>query len=102
MLTGVFRNQEPGVIMPSGAIMFQGWLRVPASALTLAGFRRWAHSRHFPRRGKASFISGEVHLDMSPEEIRSHNSVKGDVFGAIGVMPEFTIWGWRSPTGPFW
>lgn len=30
-----------------------------------------------------SYISGEVHLDLSPEEIRSHNSVKGDVFGAF-------------------
>lgn len=69
--------------MPSRSVIFKGKYRVPGSALHLAGFRRWAHSSKFPRRGKVSYISGEVHLDMSPEEIRSHNSVKGDVFAAI-------------------
>ncbi len=69
--------------MPSRAVVITSRLRVPASALHLAGFRRWAQSRTFPRRGKVSFVDGEVHLDTSPEEIRSHNSVKGDVFGAL-------------------
>jgi Uma2 family endonuclease len=54
-------------------------LRVPATALTLAGFRQWAQSSRFPERGHLTFIAGEVHVDMSPEEIRTHNSPKSDL-----------------------
>ncbi len=69
--------------MSSRAIIYNSRLRVPASALHLEGFRRWAHSSKFPKRGKVSYISGEVHLDMSPEEIQSHLSAKGDIFGGL-------------------
>jgi len=65
--------------MSSGGVNITNRLRVPASALELEGFRRWAHSSTFPQRGKVSFISGEVHLEMSPEEIRTHNAAKRDV-----------------------
>ena len=54
-------------------------LWVPASALTLRGFIRWAHSPRFPQQEKLTYVGGEVHIDMSPEELRTHNPVKRDV-----------------------
>jgi len=56
-------------------------LRIPASALTLDGFRDWAVSDEFPERGRISFVQGEVCVDLSPEEIKSHNFTKADLFG---------------------
>ena len=51
-------------------------MRIPADVFDLAGFRRWVHSADFPQRGKFSFLGGEVHIDMSPKEIETHNKIK--------------------------
>jgi len=51
---------------------------VPAAALTLAGFRKWAKSRVFPTRGQISFLDGDIYIDMSPEELENHSKVKAE------------------------
>ena len=58
-------------------------LRIPASALSLDGFCRWMHSPRFPEHRKASFVNGEVYVEMSPEELLGNNTAKGDIFGHI-------------------
>jgi hypothetical protein len=35
-------------------------IRVPTSAATLQGFRRWATSDEFPERGRIPFIDSEI------------------------------------------
>jgi Uma2 family endonuclease len=52
---------------------------VPPAAHTLAGFRAWATSEEFPERGRFSFVGGEIFIDMSPEEVETHNKVKTEV-----------------------
>lgn len=54
-------------------------LRVPGSAGTLRGFRAWAVSDGFPRRGRISYLRGELLIDMSAEELETHNKVKSEV-----------------------
>jgi Uma2 family endonuclease len=58
-------------------------LLVPASALELAGFRRWVTSEEFPESVRASWIGGEVFIEMSPESIDSHNKVKAAVTATL-------------------
>ncbi len=87
--------------MPAKAVVFSNRVKVPSSALSLDGFRKWAHSPKFPKRGKISFVSDEVYLDMSPEEIRSHLSVKGDVFGALWSFCRLTNVGIAYADGAF-
>jgi Uma2 family endonuclease len=61
-------------------------LRLPANVGTLAGFRAWAQSDDFPEKGKFSLINGNILIDMSPEEIETHNKVTGAIgFGVAGV-----------------
>jgi Uma2 family endonuclease len=61
-------------------------VRVPDKALTLTGFRAWAASEEFPRRGRISFINERLLIDISPEEIETHNKVKT----AVGIaVPGF-------------
>ncbi len=62
--------------MSTAYITFEERIRVPFDAFDLEGFRRWVHSDDFPERGKVSFIDGEVVVDISPEEIQSHASLK--------------------------
>jgi Uma2 family endonuclease len=51
--------------------------------MTLGGFREWVTSDEFPEKLRASFIDQEVVIDMSPEEIESHNKVKTEIVGTI-------------------
>jgi hypothetical protein len=55
------------IILPGREIL------VPPFAHTLAGFRAWAKSDDFPERGHISFIDQEIIIDMSPEELETHN-----------------------------
>jgi Uma2 family endonuclease len=70
-----------------------GWngvpLRLPGDVGTLAGFRAWAQSDDFPEMGKFSLINGNILIDMSPEEIETHNKVTGAIgLGVSGVNEE--------------
>jgi Uma2 family endonuclease len=58
-------------------------LRVPASALVHRGFRDWVLSEQFPEKAKASWIEGEVLIDMSPEAIDTHNSLKTELTSVL-------------------
>lgn len=62
--------------MSTAYISFEEQVRIPSAAFDLPGFRRWVHSDEYPERGKISFIDGEIVVDMSPEEISSHASLK--------------------------
>jgi Uma2 family endonuclease len=61
-------------------------IRIPAYASTHAGFRAWATSDDFPEKVRASFINGEIVIDMSPEELETHNKVKTTVVSAIDFL----------------
>ncbi|MBI4603936.1 MAG: Uma2 family endonuclease [Planctomycetes bacterium] len=69
--------------MPQNAIVIEGQVRIPADIFTLEKFREWAHSPEFPRSGWISYIGGEIEVEMSPEELETHNKAKGYVFGGL-------------------
>lgn len=53
-------------------------VHVPESVHDLASFRRWACSDEFPETGRICFLDGEVWVDMSREQVFSHNQVKNE------------------------
>lgn len=59
---------------------------IPVNAATLDGFRAWAISDDFPQRGRISFINREVLVDMSPEEVSTHNKIKTAVTITLGHL----------------
>jgi Uma2 family endonuclease len=60
------RNGRPG----------EYFLRIPANAYTLSGFRAWIDSDEFPEKLRATFLNGTILLDMSMEDLTAHNKVK--------------------------
>lgn len=58
-------------------------LLVPASAFEHEGFRAWVTSDAFPEGVRASYVGGEVFVEMSPESIDSHNKVKVEVSAVL-------------------
>jgi Uma2 family endonuclease len=75
----VKRRYTRAVANPAAQLLIEGdRLRVPISAFDHAGFRQWVTSAEFPEGTRASFVKGEVFLEMSPEAIESHNKVKSE------------------------
>lgn len=59
---------------------------VPAQAATLEGFRAWAVSEDFPRRGRVCWIDGEMLIEMSPEGLERHNKIKAEVVSELHAL----------------
>jgi Uma2 family endonuclease len=57
---------------------------VPAWVLDLASFRRWTDTDEFPETGRIWYLKGEVWIDLTKEDIFSHNQVKTEYAAVIG------------------
>lgn len=62
------------------------FLHLPASTRTLEGFRAWIDSPEAPKQVRATFISGEIFLDMSNEDPRLHVLVKGEITYVVQTL----------------
>jgi Uma2 family endonuclease len=49
----------------------------------LQEFRRWALSAQFPPRGRIDYIAGRVEVDMSPEDVFTHGTLKSELAARI-------------------
>ncbi len=67
-------------------IVFEDKVSIPADVVDVESFRRWALSPRFPDRGRFSFLNGEVWFDMSPEELLTHNRVKGEIAAVLTTL----------------
>jgi Uma2 family endonuclease len=61
-------------------------ISVPAAARTHRGFDDWATSDAFPDGCRASWIRGEILIEMSPEEVESHNKLKTEVTRVMATV----------------
>jgi Uma2 family endonuclease len=51
---------------------------VPDEVVDLSSFRRWLLSDEFPDQGRIAYFQGRVWVDMSKEQIFTHNQVKNE------------------------
>ncbi len=59
---------------------------IPSWVIDLASFRRWHDSESFPETGRICYLDGEVWVDMSPEQVFSHNQVKHEFGLVLGTL----------------
>lgn len=59
-------------------------VRVPDWVVDLESFRRWTDDDSFPERGHVSYLKGEVWVDMSKEQLFTHNGVKTEYTIVLG------------------
>jgi Uma2 family endonuclease len=75
-----------------GGIAVGDRVRIPASVRDLESFREWAHSGDYPERGGVSFLDGEIWVDLSMEELVSHNLVKSEfAFALMSILRENSL-----------
>ncbi|MBI3821547.1 MAG: Uma2 family endonuclease [Planctomycetes bacterium] len=51
--------------------------------MSLSEFRQWTYSDAFPKTGLIAYFGKEIFIDMSPERLKSHGSVKTAVEGTV-------------------
>jgi Uma2 family endonuclease len=51
-------------------------VQIPLAALSFDGFRTWVQSDSFPDTGRIDFLAGEIEVERSPEDLRTHSLVK--------------------------
>jgi Uma2 family endonuclease len=64
-------------------ILLENEIRIPTDLQSLAEFRRWAISDDFPERGRIDFVAGFIEVDMSPEDLFCHGSLKGEIYATL-------------------
>src|SRR5580704_12726941 len=67
----------------ASSVIFEEQLEIPYFR-SLAEFRAWALSDEFPERGRIDYIAGRIEVDMSPENVFFHGSVKTEVVRVLG------------------
>lgn len=60
----------------AGSVIFEEQVEIPLDLHKLADFRRWALSDDFPERGRIDYIAGRIEVDMSPEDLFTHGTLK--------------------------
>jgi Uma2 family endonuclease len=58
-------------------------LAIPLTIQSLADFRAWAHSPEFPERCRIDYLGDRIEVDMSPEDLFCHGTLKTTVVGAL-------------------
>jgi Uma2 family endonuclease len=61
------------------AVVFEESLEIPDGIRSLADFRRWTYDDDFPERGRIDYINGRIEIDMSPEDLFCHGTVKMEI-----------------------
>ena len=74
-------------------------VRIPSWIVDLDSFRRWARSDEFPEAGRICYLRGEVWVDMSKEQVFSHNQVKSEFNLVIGGLAKSEQLGRYFPDG---
>src|SRR5205823_2082798 len=57
-------------------LVINGLVRIPAGITDQASFRAWTHSPGFPERGRFCWLAGTLWVDLTMEQLYSHNQVK--------------------------
>ena len=65
------------------SVLFEEQVEIPLGIKNLDEFRQWARSNNFPQRGRIDYVVGRIEVDMSPEDIFTHGTLKTEVASGI-------------------
>lgn len=67
-------------------VLEEAQFSIPAGSQELEGFRRWARSQRFPEHGRIDYLAGDIHIDMSPEDLYTHGAVKTAIAAPLHLL----------------
>ena len=72
---------------------------IPEWVKNLESFSRWVETEEFPEEGRIEYLAGEIWIDMSEEQLFSHNQVKLEFTIVVGGMVKSDRLGRFFPDG---
>jgi Uma2 family endonuclease len=67
-------------------VVVNGEVRIPPGIVDLASFRRWTHMADFPTRGRIDYLNGVIWVDVTMEQLYSHNQVKTEITAVLAFL----------------
>ena len=58
------------------SVLLEDQCLIPGQISSLADFRRWSLSGDFPASGRIDWVASQIEVDMSPEDIFTHGTLK--------------------------
>src|ERR1051326_4433986 len=84
----------------STIVVDQETVRIPEGVgLSLENFRQWVYSEDFPETGRICYLNGEVWVDMSKEQVFTHNLIKQEYNLVVGGLVKSGRLGRYHPDG---
>ncbi len=80
-------------------VLYENTVYIPDGIGELKAFRQWFHSPEFPDAGRICYLDGQVWVDMSKEQIFTHNQVKQEFNLVIGGLVKSRRLGRYFPDG---
>lgn len=84
----VQRPALPRETVRRSAVVIEDKVRIPGWVDSLESFRQWARSGDMPEHGWFSYLDGELWVDLSMEQLFSHNRVKTTFTIVLGGLVE--------------
>ncbi len=78
---------------------YRNQIDIPGWVVDFESFRRWFQSPEFPETGKICFINNDIWVDLSMEELFSHNQVWFEISRVLGNLMKQTKYGLVVPEG---
>ena len=85
----------------STIVLYDDAVHIPDRIDSLAAFRRWVRSDEFPETGRICYLDGLVWVDMSKEQLFTHNQVKQEFNLVIGGLVKAEQLGRYFPDGVY-
>ena len=70
----------------SSCINYQEEWKLPLDVGSLSAFTQWCRSESFPDQGRIDFVKGDIEVDMSPEDLFTHGTVKTHLVSALAQI----------------
>ena len=67
-------------------VLVEDLVEIPGTVATLTAFRHWALSELFPKRGRIDWVGSQIEVDMSPEDLFTHGTLKTEIVRVLGAM----------------
>ena len=74
-------------------------IEIPKWIGNLESFRHWARSDEFPETGRICYLNDELWVDMSKEQVFSHNQVKAEIGSVLFMFAKAARLGRYFPDG---
>ncbi|MCI0358574.1 MAG: Uma2 family endonuclease [Planctomycetaceae bacterium] len=71
---------------PRLEVCVNGSAFIPSWIVDHASYRRWARSDEFPEQGRFAYLNGTIWIDLTMEQVFTHNAVKTEIASVLRAL----------------